>query len=275
MLEFDHVTFRYAKNMPVVLSDTSLKFGKGEFIAITGRNGSGKTTITRLLTGLEKPTEGRVLYEGKDITKEEASERSRFIGYVFQQPDRQMFMPTVREEIALGPYHQGKRGEELNRMVEKAMMETDTTALAEAYPRTLSRGDQQRVAIASALAMDTEYLILDEPTSGQDGHINLSMLSINRLPHNAITAETRLAPLSRDCCASMPETPPLSAQHSRESGAQRVSGASLDECAAGCEAVEHTGFGDGQHQIPGHHAADKHAAGDLGNHVHNATRADE
>lgn len=69
--------------------------------------------------------------------------------------------------------------------------------------------------------------------------------------------------------------PPLSAQHSRESGAQRVSGASLDECAAGCEAVEHTGFGDGQHQIPGHHAADKHAAGDLGNHVHNATRADE
>ena len=93
-------------------------------------------------------------------------------------------------------------------------------------------------------------------------------------PHNAITAETRLAPLSRDCCASMPD-PPLSAQHSRESGAQRVSGASLDECAAGCEAVEHTGFGDGQHQIPGHHAADKHAAGDLGNHVHNATRADE
>lgn len=170
MLEFDHVTFRYAKNMPVVLSDTSLKFGKGEFIAITGRNGSGKTTITRLLTGLEKPTKGRVLYEGKDITKEEASERSRFIGYVFQQPDRQMFMPTVREEIALGPYHQGKRGEELNRMVEKAMMETDTTDLAEAYPRTLSRGDQQRVAIASALAMDTEYLILDEPTSGQDGH---------------------------------------------------------------------------------------------------------
>ena len=85
MLEFDHVTFRYAKNMPVVLSDTSLKFGKGEFIAITGRNGSGKTTITRLLTGLEKPTKGRVLYEGKDITKEEASERSRFIGYVFNQ----------------------------------------------------------------------------------------------------------------------------------------------------------------------------------------------
>ena len=64
-----------------------------------------------------------------------------------------------------------------------------------------------------------------------------------------------------------------SAQHSRESGAQRVSGASLDECAAGCEAVEHTGFGDGQHQLPGHHAADKHAAGDLGILVHNATRA--
>ena len=94
---------------------------KGEFVAITGRNGCGKTTVTRLRTGLEKPTSGQILYHGKDVTREEPSERSRFIGYVFQQPDRQMFMPTVREEIAFGPYHQGKRGAELEEAVARAI----------------------------------------------------------------------------------------------------------------------------------------------------------
>lgn len=169
MLELSHVTFRYAEGLPDVLKDISLSFDKGEFVAITGRNGCGKTTVTRLLTGLEKAASGQILYHGKDVTREEPSERSRFIGYVFQQPDRQMFMPTVRGEIAFGPYQQGKRGAELEEAVACAMQDTDTEALAEEYPRILSRGDQQRVAIASALAMDTEYLVLDEPTSGQDG----------------------------------------------------------------------------------------------------------
>ena len=169
MLELSHVTFQYGKNLPIVLDDISLSFDQGECIAVTGRNGSGKTTVTRLLTGLEKPTEGTVRYDGTDVTKEEPSDRSRFIGYVFQQPDRQMFMSTVREEIAFGPYQQGMRGIELDEAVEQAMKDTDTTSLADQYPRILSRGDQQRVAIASALAMKTEYLVLDEPTSGQDG----------------------------------------------------------------------------------------------------------
>ena len=169
MLELKNVSFRYTKDSPLVLEGVSLSFDKGEFVAITGRNGSGKTTITRLLTGLEKPSSGSVIYNGSSVTGEDASARSRFIGYVFQQPDRQMFMPTVREEIAFGPFHQGKRGQELEEAIDRAMENTDTASLSGAYPRTLSRGDQQRVAIASALAMNTEYLVLDEPTSGQDG----------------------------------------------------------------------------------------------------------
>ena len=188
MLELDHVSFQYTKNSPTVLSDVSLSFDKGEFVAITGRNGSGKTTVTRLLTGLEKPTRGFILYNKNNVTNKTAAERSRFIGYVFQQPDRQMFMPTVREEIAFGPYQQGKRGKELDEIVDRAMMDTDIFELAEEYPRTLSRGDQQRVAIASGLAMNTEYLVLDEPTSGQDGAEKKKLMKLmNRLKRLGIT----------------------------------------------------------------------------------------
>ena len=178
MLEMEHVTFRYSKETPVILSDVSVSFGKGEFIAVTGRNGSGKTTVTRLLTGLERPTEGRIIYNGKNVTDEGAAQRSRFIGYVFQQPERQMFMPTVREEIGFGPYQQWKRGSDLDELVDRAMADTDILELADAYPRTLSRGDQQRVAIASGLAMNTEYLVLDEPTSGQDGREKKKLMSL-------------------------------------------------------------------------------------------------
>lgn len=188
MLELKNVSFRYAKNLPPVLKDVSLSFDRGEFVAITGRNGSGKTTITRLLTGLEKPDTGAILYNGKNVTKEDAAKRSAFIGYVFQQPDRQMFMPTVREEIAFGPYQQGKRGAELDEAVNQAMIDTDTMDLADEYPRTLSRGDQQRVAIASALAMNTEYVVLDEPTSGQDGREKRRLMGLmEKLKSKGIT----------------------------------------------------------------------------------------
>lgn len=188
MLALEHITFRYRKDLPFVVEDISLSFGEGEFVAVTGRNGSGKTTITRILTGLEKPEKGLVVYNEKNVTATDAAYRSRFIGYVFQQPDRQMFMPTVREEIGFGPFHQGKSQEEINFLVEKAMAETDLTRLADAYPRTLSRGDQQRVAIASALVMNTSYVVLDEPTSGQDGREKKRLMALmERLQRKGIT----------------------------------------------------------------------------------------
>ena len=178
MLELKNVSFRYAKNLPLVLDGVSLSFDKGEFVAITGRNGSGKTTITRLLTGLEKPASGDIVYNGTSVTKEDASKRSRFIGYVFQQPDRQMFMPTVREEIAFGPFHQGKRGQELEDAIDRAMADTDTESLSAEYPRTLSRGDQQRVAIARALAKNPKLLLCDEPTGALDYRTGKQVLGL-------------------------------------------------------------------------------------------------
>ncbi|WP_288301404.1 energy-coupling factor ABC transporter ATP-binding protein [Veillonella magna] len=168
MLEVKHLRFGYVPGKDI-MKDVSFTIGKGEFIAVGGRNGCGKTTVTRLLMGLETPVEGTLYYKGDDITKLSPSERGRFIGYVFQQPDRQMFRPTVAEEVAFGPEQLGYTKSEVKEITEDALARTGISHLAKSYPPSLRRGEKQRVAIASALAMKSQILILDEPTSGQDG----------------------------------------------------------------------------------------------------------
>ena len=167
MLEMKDVSFNYGNDVPV-LEHINVEIGEGEFIGLGGRNGCGKTTVTRLLMGLEKPVSGEILYDGKVINDDDASVRSHFIGYVFQRPERQMFRPTVREEVAYGPQHLGMSRDEIRQAVDEALAATELTELSEAYPPNLNRGEKQRVAIASAIAMHTKYIVLDEPTSGQD-----------------------------------------------------------------------------------------------------------
>lgn len=167
MLELRDVTFYYTQQVPV-LEHMNVKINNGEFIGLGGRNGCGKTTVTRLLMGLEKPISGTIFHDGVDITEQDAAQRSRFLGYVFQRPERQMFRPTVREEIAYGPQQLGMSKQEIEDAVTHALEATALTDLAEAYPPNLNRGEKQRVAIASAIAMHTSCIILDEPTSGQD-----------------------------------------------------------------------------------------------------------
>ena len=163
MLEMKDVSFNYGNGVPV-LEHVNVQIGEGEFIGLGGRNGCGKTTVTRLLMGLEKPVSGEILYDGKVINDDDASVRSHFMGYVFQRPERQMF----REEVAYGPQQLGMSRDEIRQAVDEALAATELTDLAEAYPPNLNRGEKQRVAIASAIAMHTKYIVLDEPTSGQD-----------------------------------------------------------------------------------------------------------
>ena len=177
MLEVKHLQFGYVPDRDI-FRDVTFSIGEGEFIAIGGRNGCGKTTITRLLVGLEKPTDGHIFYNGEDITKTSPAERGRYIGYVFQQPDRQMFRPTVAQEVAFGPETMGASPEEVKAIVAAALEKTGISHLAEEYPPTLRRGEKQRVAIASALAMNPKILILDEPTSGQDGTETKALLEL-------------------------------------------------------------------------------------------------
>lgn len=167
MLELQDVTFYYTPNVPV-LEHMDVTIQNGEFIGLGGRNGCGKTTVTRLMMGLEKPVSGKIFHDGVDITAQDAAQRSRFMGYVFQRPERQMFRPTVRDEVAYGPRQLGMSSADTAKAVAHALEATALTELAEAYPPNLNRGEKQRVAIASAIAMHTSCIILDEPTSGQD-----------------------------------------------------------------------------------------------------------
>lgn len=182
MLEAKNLSFAYVEGKPV-FQDVSFTLGEGEFIALGGRNGCGKTTVTRLLVGLEKPSEGMIFYNGENITATPPAERGRYIGYVFQQPDRQMFRHTVAEEIAFGPEQLGYSKEEVKTITAEAMAKTGLSHLADAYPLSLRRGEKQRIAIASALAMQSRILILDEPTSGQDGKETGELLELLNALH--------------------------------------------------------------------------------------------
>lgn len=177
MLEMRDVTFTYGNGVPV-LEHLNLAIDEGEFIGLGGRNGCGKTTVTRLLMGLEKPVSGEIIYDGNVINDDDASIRSHYIGYVFQRPERQMFRPTVAEEVAYGPQQLGMSPVDVRHAVRDALAATNLTNLKETYPPNLNRGEKQRVAIASAIAMHTKYLILDEPTSGQDSEDKEKLMAL-------------------------------------------------------------------------------------------------
>ena len=167
MIRMEHVSFSYSDQGPTV-QDVSFHVEKGEFAAILGANGAGKTTTVRLIDGLIKPTSGRVLIHGADTATSPVSERARRVGFLFQNPDRQICKNTVREEILFGlKTVRGEESEEaLNARCEEVLKDFGFTGDEE--PFSLSRGQRQRVALASILAVEPEVLILDEPTTGLD-----------------------------------------------------------------------------------------------------------
>ncbi len=167
MIRVENVSFSYSDQGPTV-QDLSFHVEKGEFVALLGANGAGKTTTVRLIDGLIKPTKGRVLINGADTAKTSVSERARHVGFLFQNPDRQICKNTVREEIMFGleTVRDDESKEELNARCEKVLADFGFTG--EEEPFSLSRGQRQRVALASILAVEPEILILDEPTTGMD-----------------------------------------------------------------------------------------------------------
>lgn len=186
-IEVKNLTYIYDPGTPnekTALSNINLTIRKGEFVGIIGHTGSGKSTLIQHLNGLVKPTSGNIVYNGEDIFEEpiaKSKKQARVlkgakmkrirqkIGLVFQYPEHQLFEMTVAKDIAFGPTNMGLEQEEIDRRVDEAMK---MVGLDEKYkeksPFELSGGQKRRVAIAGVLAMQPDYLILDEPTAGLD-----------------------------------------------------------------------------------------------------------
>ncbi len=167
LVEAANVSFQYESGAPA-LNDVSLRIDAREFIAVIGQNGSGKTTLAKHLNGLLRPTSGRVVLSGTDLRELPINRVAGEVGYVFQNPDHQIFAATVYDEVAFGPRNFGAAPDELEERVHTALAAVGLVGLEQDDPFLLSKGHRQRLAVASLLALRPRLLILDEPTTGLD-----------------------------------------------------------------------------------------------------------
>ena len=174
-IELKNLTHTYSEGsafQATAIRDVNLTIEDGEFIAVVGHTGSGKSTLVQHLNGLLKPTGGQVLIDGEDLNAPGADRRRirQKVGLVFQYPEYQLFEETVARDIAFGPKNLGLSAEETDARVRRAMAQVhlDSDKYAERSPFELSGGQMRRVAIAGVLAMEPKVLILDEPTAGLD-----------------------------------------------------------------------------------------------------------
>lgn len=186
----ENLTYTYSKGLPNetrALEDVSFQLEPGEFAAVIGHTGSGKSTLMQQLNGLLRPDSGKITVGEVCITdpSTKMTEVRRKVGLVFQYPEYQLFEETVAKDVAFGPKQVGMTGEELDRVVEESIRLTglDYEAVKERSPFELSGGQKRRVAIAGVLAMKPEILILDEPTAGLDPSAHRDVLELIRRIH--------------------------------------------------------------------------------------------
>jgi len=164
MLRFDQVSFAYGREP--VLQDISFQIRRGDFVAVIGENGAGKSTLCKLCNGLLKPSAGQVTVKGSDTRATRTSKLAKSIGFLFQDPDRQLCQNTIRAEIMFGLECVLDDADLRRQRCEETLRRFGFDGNAD--PFTLSRGDRQRVTLASLIACRPEILILDEPTTGLD-----------------------------------------------------------------------------------------------------------
>ena len=166
-LEVIDLNYRYPDGTEV-LRDAGFHIHPGERVALLGSNGAGKTTLVFHLNGIFRPQSGSVRVAGLPVVDENLKEIRRRVGIVFQDPDDQLFMPTVRQDVAFGPANYGVEGDELEARVTDALAAVGMLAVADRPPHHLSLGQRRRVAVATVLAMRPEIVVLDEPSSNLD-----------------------------------------------------------------------------------------------------------
>jgi energy-coupling factor transport system ATP-binding protein len=166
LISISNLSFSY--NGKKIFKDLNLTIQKGEFIALLGKNGSGKTTLAQILVGLLKPDNGDIYFKDLNLKGEKVEHIAKFIGYLFQNPSHQIFKNNVDKELAFGLKNFGFKGEEIRSKILAVAKDLNLFDLLENTTYTLSRGQAQRVALASILLLNPELIIMDEPTTGQD-----------------------------------------------------------------------------------------------------------
>jgi energy-coupling factor transport system ATP-binding protein len=180
LIKVTDARYVYSNGAVLALDGVSLEIAEGESVGIVGQNGSGKTTLTKLLNGLLKPTSGSIVVDGKDTAKNSVQQMSSTVGYVFQNPNHQLFAPSVTAELAFGPTNLKLPPEEITERIAHALEFFDIKQYAEMHPYRLSFPLRKLVGIASVFTMGPKVFVLDEPTTGQD---HQTTKVINQLIH--------------------------------------------------------------------------------------------
>ncbi len=193
------LSYAYPDGTPA-LDDVSFEAGHGDAIAVIGANGAGKSTLLLHLNGLLQPTKGEVRIGGIPVVKSTRAGIRRTVGMVFQDPDDQLFMPTVGEDVGFGPLNLGLPPDEVRERVREALARVGAGHLEERPPFRLSGGEKRAVAIATVLSMEPSILVMDEPTSGLDPRARRRLLDLLRGFEHTRSLSTHDLDLAVDLC---------------------------------------------------------------------------
>ncbi|MHB1355442.1 MAG: energy-coupling factor ABC transporter ATP-binding protein [Anaerolineae bacterium] len=205
IVQITNLSHEYEENIPAIY-DINLDIPANALMAIIGHNGAGKTTLVKHLNGLLKPSHGQVVVAGLDTKSTTVASMARHVGYVFQNPDHQIFCPSVREEIEFGLRNLGTETCEVKRRVDQALEVFGLSPYAKVPPAMLGFGLRRKVSLASVLVMEPAILVLDEPTIGLDAHSTMEVFKhITRLHHKGhtiilVTHDMRLVAQYADLC---------------------------------------------------------------------------
>lgn len=198
MIQFQNVSFSYDASHPIV-ENLNFSIECGETVGLIGANGAGKSTIMKLLLGL-LDGEGSIIVGGLPLNKENLSEIRKKIGFVLQDSDNQMFMPTVYEDMIFGPRNYGLGKEEAEKRVDNVLRELGLTELKHRYNHKISGGEKRMAAIATILAMEPEAILMDEPSTALDPVNRRTVINtINRLPQTKLIASHDLDMILDTC----------------------------------------------------------------------------
>jgi cobalt/nickel transport system ATP-binding protein len=178
-VDLEHVHFRYPDGFEA-LRGVDLHIGSGEKVALVGPNGAGKSTLMLQLNGTLRPAHGSVRVAGLPVTRETIRRVRAEVGLVFQDPDDQLFSPTVFDDVAFGPLHMGMAADEVHRRVERALAAVGMAAFAHRVPHRMSLGQRKRVALATVLSMSPSILVFDEPSAGLDPRGRRELITLLR-----------------------------------------------------------------------------------------------